>query len=560
MTVITPEHITMVKARNGKPTLKVLCEDGKSRAVHSLYDPEAEAAAVVDTFSYDGRGILVVLGLGLGYHIVELSRRYPDTAIVVAEASTEISELQRRHGPVLNEQVTLIAGLPYEELMKNISERQMKDGISPLSVFTYNPAVSTQPSYYLPVLKALEHILSVRLWDRLKHAKFRTPEHKVLILDSGYFLVREVESAIQSIGHQTSCVAVRKDAEGKDLISGFVSAILDFKPDFILTINHLGFDKDGVLTSFFESIEMPVASWYVDSPRLIAGSFEKNISPFVSVFSWDRDYIAQLIDAGFESVEYLPLAADEKVFRPMPLKRGAIGKYRSDVSFVGNSLVDKTREKMAKIPGKLLPAVEKTAREMSAKGMSHNNIGEIMYRDDPLNMMQLSPGEKRDLEAAVLWKATLLYRLACIKKLKGFDFRINGDSGWRELLDTGFSIGPALNYYKDLPRLYNSCTVNFNATHLQMGHAVNQRVFDVPACGAFLLTDHQSSLYELFETGKEVVTYRDIEEIQDLVRFYLDNPSARDAIVKKARERVLKEHTYRHRLTVLIEAMKGRFS
>ena len=84
-----------------------------------------------------------------------------------------------------------------------------------------------------------------------------------------------------------------------------------------------------------------------------------------------------------------------------------------------------------------------------------------------------------------------------------------------------FRLGPQLNYYKELPFFYNACTVNFNATSIQMGKAVNQRVFDVPACGAFLLTDHQESVEGLFEVGKEVVTYKDRGEIADLARFYL---------------------------------------
>jgi spore maturation protein CgeB len=89
--------------------------------------------------------------------------------------------------------------------------------------------------------------------------------------------------------------------------------------------------------------------------------------------------------------------------------------------------------------------------------------------------------------------------------------------------------------------------------------AVNQRVFDVPACGSFLLTDHQKAIEELFEVGKEIVTYKNVEEIPELVRFYLNNPDAREKIAMKGRERVLKEHTYKHRLRKIIEIMRARY-
>jgi spore maturation protein CgeB len=92
-----------------------------------------------------------------------------------------------------------------------------------------------------------------------------------------------------------------------------------------------------------------------------------------------------------------------------------------------------------------------------------------------------------------------------------------------------------------------------------MGKAVNQRVFDVPACGGFLLTDEQESLEELFEIGREVVTFRHPEEIPELARFYLGHPADRDAVARRGRQRVLAEHTYRHRLSDLVQRMKATY-
>jgi spore maturation protein CgeB len=164
--------------------------------------------------------------------------------------------------------------------------------------------------------------------------------------------------------------------------------------------------------------------------------------------------------------------------------------------------------------------------------------------------------EKAELEAAVLWRATLLYRLSCLRELDEFRPCILGDAGWKGLLNGNFRLGPQINYYQDLPLFYNACAVNFNATSVQMGKAVNQRVFDVPACGAFLLTDHQKSIEGLFEVGKEVVTYKDRGEIADLAGFYLRDSAAREAVAKKGRARILGEHTYRHRIDSIIRRLR----
>ncbi|UCD35463.1 MAG: glycosyltransferase family 1 protein, partial [Nitrospiraceae bacterium] len=184
-----------------------------------------------------------------------------------------------------------------------------------------------------------------------------------------------------------------------------------------------------------------------------------------------------------------------------------------------------------------------------------------LLRDDELRVFhELTEKERMDFEAAVTWKATLLYRLGLVKALERFDTVIHGDAGWRTVLDNSrIRIGPPLHYYKELPLFYNACAINFNATSRQMPETVNQRVFDVPACGAFILTDHREVLKELFHVGREIITYRHRDEVPEIAKFFLRYPWERERVALRGRERVLKEHTYRHRLRSLIYAMEQRY-
>ena len=88
---------------------------------------------------------------------------------------------------------------------------------------------------------------------------------------------------------------------------------------------------------------------------------------------------------------------------------------------------------------------------------------------------------------------------------------------------------------------------------------MNQRVFDVPACGAFLLTDARAQLAELFEPGREVAVYQEPGEIPGLVRHYLAHPGERERIAQAGRARLLAEHTYVRRMGQLVEAMRALF-
>ncbi|MBI5663597.1 MAG: glycosyltransferase [Nitrospirae bacterium] len=554
------DRFILAKARSGSFTLRVTGEDGTVKTLHSFYDPEAEAKGLVSSFDFDGRGIIVVLGLGLGYHVDELTRKFPHTEIIVVEPMTKIYEIAKEHGPAISDRVILLTGLSSNEALREITRYQMKDGLSPVVVFTQKSSVAAFANYYKPILNSLKNTMAVRLWDRLKYKKFAQDTLDVVLIESGYFLVKEVEKALLSLNHRVHRVPVRKNDKGDTIVSRLIETILEVKPDFILTINHLGFDEEGALTSFFRSIEMPVASWFVDSPHIILSGGDRNISPCVSMFLWDKEYIGSIEDMGFESVSHLPLASDEKVFKPLKLNQRLLQKYQTDVGFVGNSLVDETRRKMEKIPIELISLAEKAAARLSVKRMSFDGLMNEMAVNDLMCYKALSAKQRLDVESAVLWKATLLYRLSCITKLEGFNFHLYGDNGWNDLLSAYSMLKPPLNYYKDLPVFYNACNISFNATHLQMGEAVNQRVFDVPACGSFILTDYQESLEGLFDVGKEIVVYKSRDEIPELVKFYLDNPGERKAVAERGRERVLKEHTYKHRLQMIIDKMKGRYS
>ena len=553
--------ITLVHSRKGPASLQMAGENGLSRALHSLYDPEKEARALADRFSFEGRGQIVVLGLGLGYHVVELARRFPDTRLVVVEASEEIHALAREYGILegLSDQITFLVGLPPAEALREITRLQLRSGLEPAYVFPLSGAVAAFGEYYEPIRAALAKAATVDLGDRLRYRKFEREAARVLVIDFDYFLTREVERAIGFAGHEVRTIRVSKGDRGERIVSRLIERILEFRPDFLLTVNHLGFDQDGVLTSFLDSIEMPAASWYVDSPNLIVKEFKANVSPYTAVFLWDRGYLRDMESMGFESVTYLPLATDETIFRPLAAPGTNAGDSACDVGFVGNSMVVPTRERMARIDPELHPLVERLAEQgLTRRASFTDRLQELPERDLP-RIAVLAPSARVDFEAAVLWRTTQRYRLRCVEKLAPFGPRIHGDPGWKRLLKNGCRLSPPLHYYRELPLFYNRCRVNFNATSLQMGAAVNQRVFDVPACGSFLLTDHQEALEEAFDVGKEVIAFEDPEEIPDLVRFYLRNPGKRQAVADRGHARVLKEHTYRHRLNRILETMKGRY-
>ena len=78
------------EAENGQKAL-VLTRDNRQYYLTSRYDPEYEAKKLVDSYSdLDNEGGVIFFGVGLGYHIKEVLRRYPGIKYFLVEPDEEI--------------------------------------------------------------------------------------------------------------------------------------------------------------------------------------------------------------------------------------------------------------------------------------------------------------------------------------------------------------------------------------------------------------------------------------------------------------------------------------
>ena len=164
---------------------------------------------------------------------------------------------------------------------------------------------------------------------------------------------------------------------------------------------------------------------------------------------------------------------------------------------------------------------------------------------------------KTNFETTVTWEATRIYRYQCVKETINFNPLIVGDIGWKNYFRDKCNYFREVSYYTELPFIYNLATINFNTTSLQMKNAVNQRVFDVPACKGFIITDYRKQIENLFEVDKEVICYKKTNEIPYIIKYFLENKEKRLEIVKNAYERVINEHKYTDRVKKIIDIVKS---
>jgi hypothetical protein len=105
----------------------------------------------------------------------------------------------------------------------------------------------------------------------------------------------------------------------------------------------------------------------------------------------------------------------------------------------------------------------------------------------------------------------------------------------------------------DMVKSINSYKIHFNKN---IRDDINYRTFETCGCKIFLLTNHSPNLEKLFKIGEELVTYNSLPEIDDILKYYLENEDKRINIENAGYERVKKDHTYFERSKFLVEIIK----
>ncbi|MFH1768088.1 MAG: glycosyltransferase [Candidatus Omnitrophota bacterium] len=101
--------------------------------------------------------------------------------------------------------------------------------------------------------------------------------------------------------------------------------------------------------------------------------------------------------------------------------------------------------------------------------------------------------------------------------------------------------------FRNMAKVYSAAKIGFNSSII---NDINMRIFEVMACGCFLLTNRirDNGFDSLFQDGKHLVTYRNDRELIELIDYYLANEKEREAIAQAGFDLVVNNHTYYHRV------------
>lgn len=272
------------------------------------------------------------------------------------------------------------------------------------------------------------------------------------------------------------------------------------RPDILLVVKGMNL-RPSVLRRIKRRLKPLLVNWFGDSLLTpgIGGFVERNSEVYDFFFIIDDTCALKRVKVHAGHVATLPFACDPEFHHPAALTGDERSLYGSPISFVGT--VIPSRE----------PALLAVA-DLGLKiwGPSRNPLGTEDLARSPLGSR---------------WQGRSAYGEEAVKIYTASDI----------VLDVHFLFGGALPISN-----------------------VTARVFEVPACGGFLLTNACPQLDDLYAVGTEMICYRTLDELRHLTTYYLAHPEERRQIATRGQRRARREHTFQRRVEEMLAVLERK--
>lgn len=151
------------------------------------------------------------------------------------------------------------------------------------------------------------------------------------------------------------------------------------------------------------------------------------------------------------------------------------------------------------------------------------------------------------------------WRVAFYKNLSDYNVKL-----WGNPAPLWMAAGPVAGmhqgrgvYNHDKVRAFRGARIVVNNLLYSETWGVNVRSFEAAGAGAFQMVDWRPGLGQLFEDGKELITFRSMADLKQKIDYWLPREAERRAIAEAGMRRAHAEHTYVLRLNLLLDTLAG---
>ena len=307
---------------------------------------------------------------------------------------------------------------------------------------------------------------------------------------------------------------------------------------------------------------IPYIAWTLDSPMLslydYSACFETNY-----FFCFDYEQYEGLKRRGIHNAFYAPLATDVDFMNRTAnaCLNKECSEYRAGISFVGSLYTEKDMwSNLAGMPEFLkgyFNAIVETQMLLPSLRFSQAQIPlDVMEKIRQVlifqGLEQSSVRYEELVDNLVDRQVTVIERKRMIELLEGNpDFKLytNSDtSAYPKVNNCG-----GVDYYTEMPKVFKNSKININVTLRSIRSGIPLRILDIMASGGFLLTNVQPELELFFKDGESIVTFHNLEEMEEKIEYYLLHESERIKIIENAYKIVKRQFDYKVRLPQIFE-------
>lgn len=361
------------------------------------------------------------------------------------------------------------------------------------------------------------------------------------------FMGKGVERAFAKldIAYDTFFYQMTDWEQDDNFVNLLQSRLQDGKYDAVFSINY-----NPLISMVCEEKQIRYVSWVYDSPIHI-----RNEEPMKyncnRIFFFDRGLVEEYQKRGIMA-EYMPLAADIATFGEQVIKKEPA--YDGEISFVGQLYQTEYMHYMEP----LLPFQRGYLEGVIAAQMKISGgylLPELLSNQllDELNAQYLKASagtvklEKRELEYLLAQETTRRERYIALALLSGH-YPVKLYAPGRDERLTNVEQRDYVDYYSQMPKVFAQSKINLNISLRCIRTGIPLRVLDVLASGGFLITNYQAELGEYFNLGEDLIVYQSLEELVDLVGYYLHHEEERKQIARNGLERVRQDFQFEERI------------
>ena len=152
-------------------------------------------------------------------------------------------------------------------------------------------------------------------------------------------------------------------------------------------------------------------------------------------------------------------------------------------------------------------------------------------------------------------KARIRTQMSAAHSSEDVDFAIGG---YDYRGDTGRARDIGRVPFNAFPQAISSARVNLNITrraHAEVYASSTCRLFELAACGAAIVSNPLNGIERWFDPDRDLRVVNDADEAVAAYGELLSDPTQAEELGRRARERVLEEHTYAHRARRLLDLL-----